>query len=305
MNRKGSWFLLVGAGIGTWALTRLLRRRRLRSRAGCFQDRIVVITGASRGIGRALAHAFAVRGASLVLAARSEDQLRAVASECEAMNLDVETLVIPTDVTDEAQLENLIRTTLDHFVCIDILVNNAGIVQGGSFVEIGIESIRQSIEVNLVAAMRLTQLVLPAMIEQGSGHIVNISSVMGRHAIPYMLSYSTSKHGLVGFGEGLRRELDGTGVHVLTANIGFADTDMVSEESRQLLRPFGVRVQPPEGIALRVLNAMALGQPEITIGSTEHLAEWISRFSLKLADRMWRDLAPPEWAEISARQRTE
>jgi short-subunit dehydrogenase len=304
-HKRGSWLFWLGVGAGAYAITRLVSNQHLESQADYFQGKVVLITGASRGVGRALAHAFAARGASPVLAARSEDRLREVAAECKALNTGVGVLVVPTDVTDEAQLERLVEAALDHFGHIDILVNNAGIVQGGLFVEADPCAVRCQIEVNLLAAMRLTQIALPPMIERGQGQVINISSVMGRHAVPYMTAYSVSKHGLVGFGAGLRRELAATGVRVLTVCLGFTDTAMVSEESRAMLRPFGVRILAPEYVAERILDAIVLGLIEVNIGGVEFLTEWINRFSPWLADFMWRRFMPPEFAQIAAQQRTE
>ncbi len=296
---------VIGAGLGLGIVSWLLRRNRLRSRVGIFTDRVVLITGASRGIGKALACAFAGRGARLALAARNREQLEVTASECRAIAGGAEVLTIAADVTDRDQLESLVAATLDRFGRIDILINNAGIVQGGPFAEVDFEVVKRQIEVNLLAALRLTQMVLPTMIRQGGGWIVNVSSFMGRHAVPYFLAYSVSKAGLIRFGEGLRRELAGTGVCILTANLGFTATQMVSEESAALLRPFGVRVMPVERVARRILDALALGQTEVSIGGVELLAEGISWIMPRLADLMWERLAPAEFKEVASRQRTE
>jgi short-subunit dehydrogenase len=203
---------LAGLAGGVWGLSRLARIARLDAAQGALAGRVVVITGASRGIGRALAHEFAVRGARIVLAARSEDQLNAAAGECERIRPGVETLVVPADVTVEADRQRLIDAAIRHFGRIDVLVNNAGIIQGGALHETGLDFLRDTLEVNLMAMMRLTQIALPAMIERGSGQIVLMASATGRHAMPFFIPYSTSKYGLIGFGEGLRRELAGTGV---------------------------------------------------------------------------------------------
>lgn len=275
------------------------------ARRDFFQNRIALITGASRGIGRGLALAFARRGASLALAARTADALQCVAGECQKANPHIETLVAPTDVTDRAALERLVEAALGHFGRIDILVNDAGIVQGGAFLESAPDILRRHLEVNLLAVAHLTRLVAPHMVERGQGVIVNMSSIMGRHVIPYFGGYAVSKHALNGFSEGLRRELAGTGVRVLNASIGFADTGMVSEENRRLLRPFGVRIVPVERVARRVLQAITRRRAEIEIGGIEFAAQWITRLSPRLADWMWAAMCPPELKDAAARQRTE
>ncbi len=299
-RRKGGnlWLMLLGSAVGAASLTRYLRRKQvLDANPTFFQNKVVVITGGSRGLGRALAHAFASQKAHLVLAARTEDRLRAVADECKAIYPGIETLVVPTDVTDESQLQRLVQSTLEQFGRIDVLVNNAGITHGGSFHEAEFDVLQRIIDINLLSVMRLTQLVVPVMLRQGSGQIINMSSILGRHAFPYVAAYSASKYGLIGFGESLRRELMGADVHVLTANIGFVKTDMVNEEVQKLLRRYGVFSMRPEYVAQRILAAAILRQPEINIGGIEFATEWIARFSPRLADYMWYKLTPPELPE--------
>jgi NAD(P)-dependent dehydrogenase (short-subunit alcohol dehydrogenase family) len=113
-TRRPIWPLAV-AMLGVWGLSRALRRWRLDTHRGYFEGKVVLITGGSRGIGRVLAHAFAQRGASVALAARSVAQLEQVAAECEALNPRVETLIVPTDVTSEAGLDYLVEETLARF----------------------------------------------------------------------------------------------------------------------------------------------------------------------------------------------
>ncbi|HEC22598.1 MAG TPA: SDR family NAD(P)-dependent oxidoreductase [Chloroflexi bacterium] len=305
MKQRNSLLLpLAGIGLGGWALSRLIRHLRLGAAQGYFEGKVVVITGASRGIGRALAHAFAAQGANLVLAARNERQLLDVAAECEAITPSIRALVVPTDVTVEAQLENLVNTALERLGRIDILVNNAGIIQGGEFVALGRESVRKQVEVNLLAVMRLTQLALPAMLSQGEGHIVNMASAAGRHTVPYFVTYGTTKHGLIGFSEGLRRELAGTGVRVLSVNPGFTESDVVAA-IRDTLRRMGFKILSPEYVARRTLEAIILQQPEVNIGLLETVGGWGSALFPRITDLFWRIVPPPDFAEKAAQQRTE
>lgn len=303
-DKKRRVLFWLGIGLGTAAAVRLARQHRLNTRRNDLEGRVVVITGASRGIGRALAHTFAAHGAHLVLAARSKDWLRVTAAECEHRNEQIETLVVQTDVSNEGHLQVLVEAAINRFGRIDILVNNAGIVQGGPFVDTPPESLRQQVEINLLAAMRLAQLALPEMVSRGRGLIVNVSSITGRHAMPYLTVYSASKHALAGFGEGLRRELAGTGVDVLTASLGFVYSGMVDEAGAAMLRRFGVRVMQPEEAARRLLDAILLGQVEASIGGIEFAAPWLARAAPRLADWLWQRLMPPEYPDYAAGQHT-
>ncbi len=296
--------LLLALGIGGWLASWLVRCVRLMTQPDYFEGKIVLITGASRGIGRELALAFAERGAHLALAARSQDQLLAVASECGARRLGVQTLTVPTDVTDEAQLQRLVRAVLDRYGRIDILVNNAGILQGGALLDIGPDSIRKHLEVNVLAAMRLTQLVLPYMLQQNSGHIVNLASEAGRVAVPFMIPYSVTKHALIAFGDGLRRELVGTGVHVLTVSPSFTDTDLIAEASKAWRR-MGFRMLTAGFVAQRTLAGIVTGTHEVRFGLLERFGGWVNSSFPRLVDLYWLVLAPRNLREIVSRQKTE
>ncbi|MBN1310641.1 MAG: SDR family NAD(P)-dependent oxidoreductase [Anaerolineae bacterium] len=294
--------LLVLAGIVI--LSAATRALRLYAGRDYFKDKVVILTGASRGIGRELALALAKQGAHLVLAARSADQLDAVAKACRDINATIDVITVPTDVTDEAQLTRLIKATLNRFGRIDILLSNAGILQGGVVAEMDFNSIRRQIEVNLIAGMRLVQLVLPPMLAQGEGHVVLMASAGGRHSMPYITGYCASKHGLVGFGEGLRREVAGKGIGMLTVKPGFAATDMVTS-AEPAYRKMGFQMIPPERIARRTLAAVILGRREITIGLVENVAQWSSATAPVLGDLFWRLFMPAEFPELLSKQKTE
>nr|MBN1228161.1 SDR family NAD(P)-dependent oxidoreductase [Anaerolineae bacterium] len=178
---------VVAAGLTVvgWLIVQLARRQRIKQRSGYFDGKVIVITGASRGIGRELALALARRGAYLVLASRNEQALKLVARECMSANRLIRTLVVQTDVTDDEQLGNLVEKTLQEFGRIDILINNAGIRQGGALTQVDLDTTRNVIQVNLLASMHLTQLVLPAMLKRDKGVIVNLASAAGHVAEPY------------------------------------------------------------------------------------------------------------------------
>jgi short-subunit dehydrogenase len=296
MSRRGPLPFLFGAAAGVTATTILIRKLVLSTNPGYFRGRVAVITGASRGIGKAIARAFAERGAHVVLAARSVPDLEAVAAECRALNPAIEAVVVPTDVTDSRQLESLVATTIEHFDQIDILVSNAGIMQGGRFADLGEDVFRRHLEVHVFAAMTLARLVIGGMLARRSGHIVLMSSAAGRHSMPFFLPYDIAKHALTGFGEGLRREMLGTGVQVLTVNPGYTRTNLLSY-METLLREMGFSVISPDLVARRTLEAMVLGHREVNIGFLETIGQWASSVVPFGADWYWRLFMPREFPD--------
>lgn len=296
--------LLLITGTAVVLLLRLIRQSILRRNVDFFNGKVVILTGASRGIGQALAYALAVRGAHLVLAARSANQLEAVAERCRGLNLDIEVMVVPTDVTDPAQLQELVGQALERFERIDILINNAGIIQGGPITGMEPERIERQLRVNLLSAIELTRLCLRPMLARGRGHIVLMASAAGRHTVPYFIPYGVSKHGLVGFGEGLRRELAGTGLRTLIVNPGFTATDIVFA-MEQVFRRMGFQITAPEVVALRTLEGIVLGVPEVNIGWFELLGQYASTIVPYFADLYWRLFLPRGFAQIAETERTE
>jgi short-subunit dehydrogenase len=302
--RSRNLLWLLGVGVGAWAVNQAIRRARLRARPDFYQGKAILLTGASRGIGREMALRFAERGANLALAARSEQQLLEVARACSALNPGGRALVVPTDVTVDSDLENLVNVTVERLGQIDILVNNAGIIQGGCYTEVGRESIRQTVEVNLMAAMRLTQLVLPHMQARGEGQIVNVSSASEGVAYPYFVAYSASKHALKGFSDGLRRELAGTGIKVLRVSPGYVETDFVDVVG-SAYRRMGLPIWPPERVALRTVDAIPTGQNEVFVGQFEAFSGKVNALFPGLVDLFWRWFLPADFPDLAARQRTE
>ena len=196
---------------------------------------VTIITGASSGIGRATAQVFAASGARLVLAARSLEKLTAVQSELHAIGAEV--LVVPADVTREADVRNLVDQTLERFGRVDIAICNAGVYVRGAVKDLPLASIERCMDVNFYGTVHLIRAVLPLMLAQGSGHIVAVTSVDGRKGLPPDGAYVASKSAATGFMDVLRQELRGTGVYASTILPGRVDTRMIETIDVPLASP--------------------------------------------------------------------
>ncbi|MDV6374487.1 SDR family NAD(P)-dependent oxidoreductase [Deinococcus arenicola] len=237
--------------------------------------RVVVLTGASSGIGLATARELAARGHLLVLAARRADQLTALARELDPSGSRV--VAVPTDVTDDASRRALIQTATEHFGRIDVLINNAGVTIEKGWWWADPDPLRV-LRVNLEAPIELVRLVLPEMRTRGSGHIVNIGSVAGRAATNGM--YSASKFGIRGFSHGLRRELLGSGVSVSLVSPGFIRSEMTA--SARLPMP------GPEVVARAVAGVLDRPQREVIVPGIYRAVALLDSVLPGLADRIVR-----------------
>lgn len=248
-------------------------------------DAVVVITGASSGIGRATARAFAERGASVALAARSEGSLHEVAGECEAAG--GRALVIPTDVTDEEAVQELARRTVESFGRIDVWVNNAAVMVYGYFEEVPPDVYRRVIETNLFGQIHGARAVMPYFRQQGSGVLINISSMWAKVSSPQVSSYVTSKFGVLGFSECLRQALhDEKDIHVCTILPVSVDTPIFRHTGNYTGR--GTKPVPPvldpDRVVKQILRNAQKPRPETTVGPTGYLLAFAHALTPKLYD---------------------
>lgn len=193
----------------------------------------VIVTGASSGIGRALAIALAQRGAVLTLAARRREKLEEVVREvAERFPSSQIPVAVPCDVSNAADVAVLVGGAVERLGSVDVLVNNAGISVFGEEARTSVDDYRELMSVNFFGALHSMREVLPFMRRQGSGLIVNIASVAALYGVPYLAAYCASKAALVALSQSLRAELSGSGVGVMVVYPGYTETEIFEREKR-------------------------------------------------------------------------
>lgn len=249
---------------------------------------VVVITGASSGIGEAAAIHLAGEGHRLVLAARRADKLEALAAE---LSHKTEVLAVPANVANPPDVDNLVRAAIERFGAIDVWINNAG-VGGSSFgwTEESVENAQHAIAVNLTAPILAARAVLPHMRKAGRGHIINVASVAGHIGTNGI--YSATKFGLRGHSEALRRELLPYGIRVSVISPGFIRTQMTAH--RQM------RMPGPEIVAKAISAVIRRPRREVIVPGWYRLLIGFNRIFPWLADRI---LTPKEGKRRSLGER--
>lgn len=244
-----------------------------------FHDKVIWITGASSGIGEALARSFALSGARVVLSARRKEELLRVQQDCVNDGARREhLLVLPLDVVDQAAMPAAVGTVLDTFSRIDMLINNAGVSQRSFCLETDMSVYRDLFEINVLGQIALTKQVLPVMVEQGAGRLVVTASVAGKVGAPLRTGYCAAKHAVMGFFDALRTEVAHQGVTVSTVVPGFIRTSI----SSNALRGDGAATgQTDEDIAGGmdvsrcaevIIDGLARGISEIAVGEGDEMA---------------------------------
>ena len=229
------------------------------------RDKVAIITGASSGIGEATARRLAESGARVVLAARRVERLEALAADIERR--EGAALVAPTDVTDERSVQRLARTALDAFGRIDILINNAGIMPLSPIAKLKVEEWDRMIDVNIKGVLYCVAATLPTMLEQGSGHIINVSSVAGRRPFPSGTVYSATKFAVRAISQGLRLELSPIeGIRVTDIEPGVVATELThhitDKETANRFQEMWAEKTPLESIDIAETILFVLSRPD-------------------------------------------
>lgn len=218
----------------------------------------VLITGASSGIGRALAFEFAEKGVKLTLASRKLDSLKRVVEEIKSSCPDAQQpLIARCDITRRQDVRRLVVNSAHHFGGIDVFINNAGMGVYGDSEFTALEDFRSVMEVNFFGAVQCMQEVLPLMKRRGKGLIVNITSVAAKYGVPYLGAYSASKAALAVFSQSLRAELSESGVSIMVVYPGYTQTDFFRNEKKVggARRPQGPYASPKK-VALAIVKAV-------------------------------------------------
>ncbi|HKI30700.1 MAG TPA: SDR family oxidoreductase [Gemmataceae bacterium] len=246
----------------------------------------VLITGASQGIGRALALAAARGGARILAVARSDELLHELAAEARAAGGTLEP--VRADITSAEDRQRMVEAALRHFGGLDVLVNNAGIGATGHFAECGPERLRAIMEVNFFALTETTRVFLPLLRQGNRPAIVNISSIAGKRGIPARSEYSASKFAVQGFSEALRAEMARFGIDVLVICPGLTQTNFSKNmlEQKARLQMDHLRGMTAEDVAAATQRALERGTNEVCLTLQGRLIVLVNRFFPRLADRI-------------------
>jgi short-subunit dehydrogenase len=252
---------------------------------------VVVITGASSGIGAATARLLGKRkGCRVVLAARREERLHHLGEEIRSAG--GEALAVPTDVTQLDQIRNLVAVSREHFGRIDVLINNAGFGRLKMLEQLQPhDDIRQQVDVNLLGLIYATRLVVPMMKEQGSGQIINMSSIAGFVAPPSYSIYSATKYAVRAFSEALRREVAGSGVYVSGIYPGAVDTEFIDHTGSSAYGGYRTpkfMTLSADDVAEAIWKLIERPRPTVVMPGIMRVVIWINQLFPRLVDGIIR-----------------
>ena len=256
--------------------------------------RRIILTGASEGIGRALALALVAQGARVALAARDATRLEELARECRAQGVEKggETLVVPTDIANEVDCGWLVETTLQNFGGVDIVIHNAGITMWSRFDAVAdLEIFERLMQVNYLAPVRLTSLALPHL-KQSKGLLVAVASIAGLTGVPERSGYAASKHAMIGFFDSLRIELRGTGVDVSVIAPDFVVTEIHKRAIGPDGEPLGTspmqvsKIMSAAECARRIVRAIERRERLVVMSARGKIGRWLKLVAPSLIDRI-------------------
>ena len=241
-----------------------------------FKNKVIVITGASSGIGEATAEQFAKKGANLVLVARRKEKLEQV--EKNLSKYPIKTLIQVCDVSDKEQVKQMSEKVIETFSKIDVLVNNAGFVIYGKVKELSIEDNESQMKTNYFGTIYCTKSFLPYLLKQSFGHIVNVASVGGSFGVPGIASYCATKFAMLGFSEGLHHELHDTNVGVTVVSPIMVRTSLFDHPSFKNFTKFATGISlSSETVAKAIIIASNSSRLEIVVPSFVRIGIWFKQ----------------------------
>jgi len=239
-----------------------------------FKNKVILITGASSGIGKESAIEFAKLGANIVLVSRTKEKLELqVADELKKFNIS--TLTCQCDVSDKQQVKEMSKIVLDKFDSVDVLVNNAGFAIYGSVSDLSIDEIESQMETNYFGMVYCIKNFLPSMLEKKTGHIVNVASVAASFGLPGIASYCASKFAMLGFSEGLKHELKNSGVGITVVSPIMVRTNFFDHPSFENMPKFSPTSLSSKTVAKAILKASNSPRLEIIVPSVVRGAVWM------------------------------
>jgi uncharacterized protein len=238
-----------------------------------FKNKVVLITGASSGIGKDTAIEFAKKGSNIVLVSRTKGKLEQVAEQLKQFNVTV--LICQCDVSKKDQVKEMSKTVLEKFDSVNILVNNAGFAIYGSVTDLSIDDIESQMETNYFGMIYCIKNFLPSMLDKKSGHIVNVASVAASFGLPGIASYCASKFAMLGFSEGLKHELKNTGVGITVVSPIMVRTNFFDHPSFEKMPKFSPTSLSSKTVAKIILKAANSPRLEIIVPSVVRGAVWM------------------------------
>ena len=247
------------------------------------KDKVVVITGASSGIGALAAKFLSEQGAIPVLVARSVEKLESVGAQLTGAHE-----LIAMDVTQQEQVQQVIDHVIQRYGKIDVLLNNAGYGKFDSLLDMSVDDFSEMMNVNYLGTVRCTKAVLPYMLQRGEGHIVNVASMAAKIGTARSTSYTATKHAVYGFSNSLRQELRGTGITVSTVNPGPIDTPFfeLADPSGNYISNIRWFIMKPEHVARKMVRLIDRKQEEINLPWMAAVGMRMYQLFPRLADKL-------------------
>ena len=268
------------------------------------KEQIIWITGASSGIGEALAYLCVSEGHKIVISARRSDELLRVANNCKTDANNI--LILPLDLEHTSDIEDKVQLVLQKFGKIDILINNAGIGQVGRAINIKPEVDRKIMEINFFGTINLSKVVARVMKKQKSGKLVVITSIMGKYVLPLYSTYAASKHALYWYFEALRQELYSDNVKVLIVAPGFIDTEVSTKLLTENGSQYGIKSDAQKkgmtstNCAIGIMNAVKNGNDHKYVGGYELFSVVVKLFFPKMFFKLMRKMTRKKEQEFSS-----